>query len=158
MKRRKIDVRPSGLRTRKAKSSSSSRMDCIPMRPARGAKISIVSRAFCACFSGVMARIVLMLCRRSASLTNITRISLAIAIKSLRVFSASFVAVEPSCILVRFVTPSTSIAISGENKEAISCFVDSVSSIVSCKRPVMIEASSSFCLAKITATATGCVK
>ena len=37
MKRRMIEFRPSGLRTRKARSSSSSRIHCIPMRPASGA-------------------------------------------------------------------------------------------------------------------------
>ena len=33
---------------RKEMSSSSSRIHCMPIRPASGAKISIVSRAFCA--------------------------------------------------------------------------------------------------------------
>ena len=36
-KRRRMDWRASGLRTAKARSSSSSRIHCIPMRPARGA-------------------------------------------------------------------------------------------------------------------------
>ena len=36
-KRRISEVRPSGFSTSKARSSSSSRIDCIPMRPASGA-------------------------------------------------------------------------------------------------------------------------
>ena len=59
--RRMIELRPSGFSTRKARSSNSSRIHCMPIRPARGAKISIVSRAFCACFSGRMDLIVRML-------------------------------------------------------------------------------------------------
>jgi hypothetical protein len=37
MKRRMIEARASGLSTRKARSSSSSRIHCMPMRPASGA-------------------------------------------------------------------------------------------------------------------------
>ena len=50
--------------------------------------MSIVSRAFCTCFSGRIDLIVRMLCRRSASLTKITRRSRDMAMKSLRKFSA----------------------------------------------------------------------
>ena len=113
MKRRMIELRASGLRTRKARSSSSSRIHCMPMRPASGAKMSIVSRAFCACFSARIDLIVRMLWSRSASFTRITRRSFDIAMKSLRKFSACFDSSEESWRLVSFVTPSTSSAISG---------------------------------------------
>ena len=53
MKRRMIDLRPSGFRMRKAMSSSSSRIHCMPIRPASGPKMSMVSRALRCCFSGV---------------------------------------------------------------------------------------------------------
>ena len=51
-KRRMIDLRPSGFSTRKPRSSSSSRIHCMPIRPASGAKMSMVSRALRCCFSG----------------------------------------------------------------------------------------------------------
>ena len=133
-------------------------MDCIPIRPAKGAKISIVSRAFSICLAGDIAFMVRILCRRSASFTKITRTSWAIAIKSLRMFSASLVSLDVSCICVSFVTPSTRSAISGENFSAMSFLVERVSSIVSCKSAVMIVESSSFCCARIIATSTGCEK
>lgn len=120
MKRRMIELRASGFRTRKARSSSSSRIHCIPMRPASGAKISIVSRAFWACFSGRIDLMVRMLCRRSASFTRITRRSFDIAMKSLRKFSACLDWAEDSSRLVSFVTPFTSSAISSPKRRATS--------------------------------------
>ena len=57
-----------------------------------------------------------------------------------------------------FVTPSTSRPTSGPNWRSISSSVATVSSIVSCKRPVTIEALSSFIWAKRPATWIGCEK
>ncbi len=82
--------------------------------------MSIVSRAFWACFSGFMLRIVRMLCSRSASLTSVTRRSRDVAMNSLRKFSAWRVSVEVSWRLVSFVTPSTSSAISRPNRRSTS--------------------------------------
>jgi len=116
MKRRMIEDRASGLRTLNDRSSSSSRIHCMPIRPASGAKMSIVSRAFCACLSAGSDLIVRMLCSR----TRITLRSFDIAMNSLRKFSDCFEAVEFSCRLVSLVTPSTSSAISSPNWAAIS--------------------------------------
>ena len=118
----------------------------------------MVSRAFCCCFSGDMARIVRMLWRRSASLTRITRRSFDIAMNSLRKFSACLVSDDESWRLVSFVTPSTSPAISVPNALSTSSWVERVSSIVSWSSAVAMVASSSCCSVRIAATATGCVK
>jgi hypothetical protein len=53
------------------------------------------------------------------------------------------------------VTPSTSRATLSPNRPAISSRVASVSSIVSCSRPVTIDAVSSFISARMPATSTG---
>ena len=158
IKRRMMLARASGFSTRKARSSSSSRIHCIPMRPASGAKISIVSRAFCCCLSTRMDLIVRMLCSRSDSFTRMTRKSFDIAINSLRKFSACLVSVEFSCRLVSFVTPSTSSATSVPKRSSTSPKEALVSSIVSCNRAVMIVASSNCCSVRIAATDTGWVK
>ena len=156
--RRMIELRASGLSTRKARSSNSSRIQCIPIRPASGAKMSMVSRAFLACFSCGICRIVRILCRRSASFTKITRMSLDMAIKSLRKFSACLLSRFDSSRLVSLVTPSTNSATSLPKRSTISEYVPLVSSIVSCRSAVAIVASSNRCSVRIAATATGCVK
>jgi len=56
------------------------------------------------------------------------------------------------------VTPSTRRAISSPNMPEISSRVASVSSIVSCSRPVTIDAVSSFISARMPATSTGWLK
>ena len=103
-----IELRASELRTRKLRSSNSSLINCIPILPANGAKISIVSLDFLICLSIGNALMVLILCNLSASLTSKTLTSLLIAMNSFLKFSACFVSNELSSKLVSFVTPSTS--------------------------------------------------
>ncbi len=64
----------------------------------------------------------------------------------------------PHSIWLSLVTPSTSRAISSPNSSLMSFSVATVSSTVSCRRPVMIDAESSFMLARMPATSTGCEK
>ena len=84
-----------------------------------------------------------MLCRRSASLTSSTRMSLEMASRSLRKFSAcsAFLVTRSSFLIL--VRPSTSEPISAPNSASISLRVAAVSSIVSCSSAVAIVASSS---------------
>ena len=82
--------------------------------------MSMVSRAFCACFSERIALMVRILCNRSDSLTRITRRSFDIAMNSLRKFSACLVWEDVSCRLVSLVTPSTSSATSLPNNSCTS--------------------------------------
>ena len=78
-----------------------------------------------------------------------------IASTSLRRFSASLVLSDCTSSAASLVTPSTSRATLSPNRRAISSRVASVSSIVSCSRPVTIEAVSSFISARMPATSTG---
>ena len=96
----------SGFNTLKAKSSSSSRIHCIPIRPARGANMSMVSRALLICFSGRICLIVRILCSLSPSLTSKTLKSCDIASNNFRKFSACFACTEDNSKFVNFVTPS----------------------------------------------------
>ena len=66
--------------------------------------------------SGFMCSIVRMLCSRSASFTNSTRMSEEIAIKSLRKFSACCAFFETRSSRLILVSPSTSAPISGPNR------------------------------------------
>mmetsp|Transcript_13187 Transcript_13187/g.32865 ORF Transcript_13187/g.32865 Transcript_13187/m.32865 type:complete len:264 (+) Transcript_13187:1972-2763(+) len=70
----------SGMAYRNARSSSSAFTQWSPSMRASGAYTSRVSRAIFNCFSGFMCSSVRMLCRRSASLTKITRTSPVIAL------------------------------------------------------------------------------
>ena len=78
-----------------------------------------------------------------------------IASTSLRRFSASLVLSDCISSRRRLVTPSTRRAMSSPNRPAISSRVASVSSSVSCSRPVTIEAVSSRISARMPATSTG---
>ena len=71
-----------------AVSSNSHLIVLIPKRCASGAYISKVSFEILTCFSLGIAFNVLILCRRSANFTKITRTSLAMAINSFLWFSA----------------------------------------------------------------------
>ena len=74
---------------------------------------------------------------------------------SLRRFSASLVLSDWTSRRLSLVTPSTRRAIFSPNMPAISSRVASVSSIVSCSRPVTIDEASSFISARMPATSTG---
>jgi hypothetical protein len=74
--------------------------------------MSMVSRAIFSCFSGGWYPRVCMLWRRSASLTMITRMSVAMARIILRMFSACCSSLVLNCILLILVTPSTMLAVS----------------------------------------------
>ncbi len=81
-----------------------------------------------------------------------------IASTSLRKFSACLVSSDCNSMRDSLVTPSTSRPISGPNRRSISSSVATVSSTVSCNRPVTIEAPSSFICASRPATSIGCEK
>ncbi len=82
--------------------------------------------------------------------------SFAIATTILRKFSACFSSwVLPALNFDSFVTPSTSSAISGPKSSEISSLVASVSSIVSWRRPVTMDASSRRISARMPATSSG---
>ena len=82
--------------------------------------------------------------------------SFAIATTILRKFSACFSSwVLPAVNCESLVTPSTSSAISAPNSSEISSLVARVSSMVSWRRPVTTEASSSRISARIPATSRG---
>ena len=74
---------------------------------------------------------------------------------SLRRFSASLVLSDWTSSRDSLVTPSTSRATLSPNIRAISSRVASVSSSVSCSRPVTIDEVSSFISARMPATSTG---
>ena len=152
--------RISPFSTAKALSSSSCWMRVRPMRSARGAKISIVSRAMRCCLSGfLMKDSVRILWVRSASLTSNTRTSSLIAIRSLRKFSAcALLGDDWIAMRLSFVTPSTSVGTSPPNCWSSADSVTSQSSTVSCSNAVMMVSSSSRMSIRILATATGWVK
>jgi len=82
--------------------------------------------------------------------------SFAIATTILRKFSACFSSwVFAALNWESLVTPSTRSAISSPNSPEISSRVASVSSMVSWRRPVTMEASSSFISASRPATSSG---
>ena len=74
---------------------------------------------------------------------------------SLRRFSASLVVSDWTSRRESLVTPSTSLAMSSPNSRVISSRVASVSSSVSCSRPVTIDEVSSRISARMPATSTG---
>ena len=141
-----------GSKYRRLVSSSSVLSQKIPRRCASGAYKSRVSAATSRCFFGGTNLSVRMLCVRSASLTRMTRISRAMATIILRKFSACCSSLERNWILPILVTPSTNWAISAPNSASITSRETSVSSTVSCKRPVMTDAASSFISAMMPAT------
>ena len=96
------------------------------------------------------------MCRRSASLIRITRISFAMARNIFLKFSACTSTLSASydnCS--NFVTPSTSSATSAPNSCAISSSVITVSSTISCKRPATMVSLSSSSSARIMDTQSG---
>src|SRR6266850_2325304 len=109
--------------------------------------MSSVSWAMRCWASGRMCSRVRMLCVRSASLTRMTRMSLAIATSILRKFSACFsstLTAWEDWKVPSLVTPSTRSSTSWPNSSRISSGLARVSSMVSCKRPETMLASSSF--------------
>ena len=118
----------------------------------------MVSREIRFCLSGLRCLSVRILCKRSANLTKITRMSLDIAISILRWFSANCSSCDLYSTLPNLVTPSTISAISSPNNSCKSPWVKLVSSTTSCKKPQETVTASSFNLAKIPATWVGWTK
>ena len=143
-------------RYKNAKSSSSHLIELIPSLSAKGAYTSMVSRALKFRRWGGSAASVRILCKRSASLMIITRMSLDIAKNILRRLRACFSSIELTSMEVSLVTPSTKSITVSPKRLRISSSVADVSSTVSCKSAAQIE-SSSICksFAKIKATSTG---
>jgi hypothetical protein len=81
-----------------------------------------------------------------------------IARTSLRKFSACFSWSDWSSIRLSLVTPSTRRATSLPNLASMSSIVASVSSTVSCRSAVTIEAVSSFMPVRMPATSSGWAK
>ena len=96
-----------------------------------------------------------MLCRRSASLTMITRISLTMASSILRKLSACRSSAEKKSSLLSLVTPSTQRATSSPNSLRTSSTVTLVSSTTSCSRPVSRLTTSMRMSARMWATISG---
>ena len=131
-KRFLIESRWLAWSTPKALSSNSRCRYVTPMRSASGAYISSVSVAIRAFLSSrAKLSIVCILCVRSASLTNKTRISRDIATTNLRKFSACFVFSDCNSRRVNFVTPSTRDRTFAPKSASISSRVTSQSSTVS---------------------------
>ncbi len=84
--------------------------------------------------------------------------SLEMAIRSLRKFSACSAFLVTRSSFLSLVRPSTSAPISSPNSWSISERVTSVSSITSCSSAATIVASSSFSSVRIAATSRGCEK
>ena len=92
----------------KLRSSSSDLTSCIPSLSAKGEKISKVSKAICFFLSTFLINwIVLILCKRSANLTNKTLISFDVASNNFLKFSACLNLSDLPSSLDSFVTPST---------------------------------------------------
>ena len=104
--------------------------------------MSMVSWAMRRCLWGFWKSRVLMLCRRSASLTISTRMSWLMARIILRMFSACASSLFSKTIMLILVTPSTMSATSSPNLSSISSMVVPVSSTVSCSRPAATVGSS----------------
>lgn len=96
-----------------------------------------------------------MLCRRSASLIRITRMSRVIASIILRKFSACASAFDWNCRWVSLDTPSTSSATSSPNSARIRSLLVAVSSITSCRMAALIAWWSIRISAMVRATASG---
>ena len=153
-----IKSRAGLFKTEKERSSNSSLILFMPIRSAKGAYISIVSFAFLTILSLSFTKlIVLILCSLSANLTSNTRISFEVAKINFLKFSAFELFETLSSSAEIFVTPSTKFATSSPNSFFTVSNVTLVSSIVSCNKPVVIVALSSFNSVKIFATATGCI-
>ena len=103
----------------------------------------------------MIAFIVLILCNRSAILTNKTLISFEVAKINFLKFSTLEFAPAVFSNTEIFVTPSTKSATSSPNSFLIVSYVAKVSSIVSCNNPVVIVALSNFKSVKIFATSIG---
>ena len=99
-----------------------------------------------------------ILCRRSAILIKITRISSLIVKSNLRKFSACAEACSPKIPPEILVSPSTICAILSPNILRISSTVYSVSSTTSCNKAAQIEVEPNpISLQTILATAIGCM-
>ena len=122
----------SGYMAAKPRSSNSIRISLIPRRWAMGAYISSVSRATRRRFSGANPPRVRILCNRSASLTNTTRISRDIAKVIFWKLSACCSALVSNSISVSLLTPSTRSATVRPKRRLICPLVAPVSSITSC--------------------------
>ncbi len=107
--------------------------------------------------SAAIALTVRMLCRRSASLTRITRTSRAIASSILRNDSACDSSRVEKRSLSSLVRPSTNSAVGAPKRSISSGLVTPQSSIASCISAAMIACTSSFQSAHRPATAIGCV-
>ena len=96
-----------------------------------------------------------MLCRRSASLMTMTRMSWLMATSILRMV-ATWVSVRVSTSMrVILVTPSTSSATVGLKRRATSSLLTSQSSTTSCRRAAVTVCISMLSWLKIMATSTG---
>ena len=82
--------------------------------------MSMVSRDLEICFSGLWNCMVRVLCRRSAILMRMTRMSLLMAMNILRRFSICCSSSVEYSTRVSFVTPSTSEATVGPKLRAMS--------------------------------------
>ena len=102
--------------------------------------LQAISGAAC---SGAGTACVRILCRRSAILMRMTRMSLAMAMSILRRFSICSSSLLVYCTRVSLVTPSTMSATAVPNWRAMSAWVRLVSSMTSWSRAAMIESSSS---------------
>ena len=127
----------SGYMVAKPRSSNSIRISLIPNRCAMGAYISKVSRAIRRRFSGDKTPRVRILCSRSASLTNTTRISRDIARVIFWKLSACCSALVSNSISVSLLTPSTRSATVRPKRRLICPLVTPVSSITSCSNPAI---------------------
>ena len=107
-------------------------------------KISFVSRAILSCLSDERESKVDILCKRSANLIIMTRISLAIDKNIFMKFSACSCFLLLNLIPDNLVTPSTKFATSIPNSSASFSFDISVSSMESCSSPAMIVSVSIF--------------
>ena len=97
-----------------------------------------------------------MLWSRSETLMRITRISLLMAMSIFRRFSICSSSLVAYWIRVSLLTPSTRLAMVGENIRATSPWVAGVSSITSWSRAASMDSESSFSSsATIWATARG---
>ena len=105
--------------------------------------------------SAFMCSSVRMLCSRSASFTSSTRMSLEMATRSLRKFSACSAFLVTRSRRRILVSPSTRVPISGPNSWSISARVIGVSSMTSCSSAVTMVASSSFRSVRMAATSSG---
>ena len=95
-----------------------------------------------------------MLCRRSASLMMMTRMSWAVARSMLRQFSAWASSWEENWRLSSLVMPTTNLEISSPNSLRRSSAVVGVSSMTSCRSPAQTVGRSIFQSIKEEATAS----